>query len=129
MDDAVPAGFVRLRVGVTVFEVSRDVLLSEPDSVFVAMLSGEWASRQGGSSSAAERPPMVFDRDPQASTCLLPQGGRQRGGNSGPAASWRPCSVCTASSRAAADPVWRGPATRPRLGRESHCPGTEHVGD
>ena len=56
-DSGTPAGFVRLRVGGETFEASRDVLLSEPDSVFVAMLAGEWAQAQS----------IVFDRDPQAS--------------------------------------------------------------
>ena len=78
MDDAAPAGFVRLRVGGTMFEASQDVLLSERDSVFVAMLAGEWARPSGGDGSAA-RPPLVFDRDPQASAGHRQQGaGRAR---------------------------------------------------
>ena len=69
-DSSLPAGFVRLRVGGETFEASRDVLLSEPGSVFVAILAGEWAQAQSPSCIGSAR--LVFDRDPQASSwrCL-----------------------------------------------------------
>jgi len=66
--DATPAGFIQLRVGGKRFETSLDVLLSEPDSIFVAMLRGEWGQNlEGGERSK----PLVFDRDPKRFRVVL----------------------------------------------------------
>ena len=64
--DAPPKGFVLLRVGGKRFEASVDVLLSEPESLFVAMLRGGWAQACGG----CERS-FVFDRDPKRFRVVL----------------------------------------------------------
>ena len=64
-DDEVPAGFVQLRVGGKRFETSVDVLLSDEESVFNAMLRGAWAQYGAGAK------PMVFDRDPKRFRVVL----------------------------------------------------------
>ena len=61
--DTPPPGFLKLRVGGREFEASREVLLSEPDSVFTAVLSDAWAS------GATQQ--LVFDRDPDRFRVVL----------------------------------------------------------
>ena len=61
-----PRGFVQLRVGGKRFEASRDVLLSEPGSVFEAMLGGGWAHARGDGGSE-----LIFDRDPRRFRVVL----------------------------------------------------------
>ena len=59
--------FVQLRVGGKLFETSMDVLLSEPDSIFVAMLRSDWSLHP----ISKERKPLVLDRDPKRFRVVL----------------------------------------------------------
>ena len=67
-----PRGFVQLSVGGERFEASSDVLLSEPGSVFEAVLGGEWAqARGGGGGGGGGGGELVFDRDPKRFRVVL----------------------------------------------------------
>lgn len=60
-----PDGFVKLRVGGTLFEASEDTLRSEKGSLFDVMLNGPWRNKCDGSGA------IVLDRDPRRFRVLL----------------------------------------------------------